>query len=108
MDTKVIVWGGAPRGKHFRHFSHWDDNGTMWTFIDGLTSWSGSEGTCSWQDYEFPWIEHDGGPQPFPDNVMIEVAFRDGVHSEYTCGGVDWYHDGGDSDVMKYRIHVEV
>ena len=45
IDTKVLVWSKdnpftiSPT-KYKRHFSHFDEDGNMWCFMGGSTSWS--------------------------------------------------------------------
>lgn len=53
VDTKVIVWNDNTSRKHNEYFSHFDDTGRIYTFIDGRTSWSnGGRYKPSWDFWE--------------------------------------------------------
>ena len=50
VDTKVLVWGlGTQKLK--RYLSHFDKFGTIWTFDNGKTSWSG-DAVTPWTNWE--------------------------------------------------------
>jgi hypothetical protein len=51
------------------------------------------------------WIEWKGGPMPVHGDTVVVVRFR-GSDNEYerdACS-LDWYHMGGISDIIAYRI----
>ena len=52
------------------------------------------------------WVEWDGGKQPVGDEVVVEVALRDGHKFKQKAGAVDWTRDfdRGKGDVMEYRV----
>lgn len=49
VDTKVVVWDDKLKCK--RYFSHFDEDGTIYCFQDGATSWS-STYTDAWSSWE--------------------------------------------------------
>lgn len=54
------------------------------------------------------WIKWNGGECPVEGDVLVEAKFRDGEES-YERKARDWYwdHDGGDIDIIAYRLHEE-
>ena len=61
-----------------------------------------------------PWIEHGGGPNPAPGQ-MVAVEFRPGWQTAFRVPGGknpdcdhseiwSWYHDGELDDIIRYRI----
>ena len=49
VDAKVVVWDNGGQ-KFKRHFSHFE-NGTLYAFDDGRTSWAGGA-TSPWRNWE--------------------------------------------------------
>lgn len=58
LDTKVLVWmDDDSNNKHRRHFSHFDEDGNIYCFNGGVTSWTDKGiDTFSWDNYE---VVHD-------------------------------------------------
>lgn len=53
IDTRVVVWDNSNTTKQNRYFSHFDDTGRIYTFIDGRTSWSNNNSYIpSWDFWE--------------------------------------------------------
>ena len=54
VDTKVIVWDDGNQEKHRMHFHSFDDVGYIYTWADGLTSFTTKEyvGWDNWELYE--------------------------------------------------------
>lgn len=50
VDTKVVVWHDDG-SKYRRHFSHFSEDGVLYAFIGGLTSFSGKDGTTAWNNW---------------------------------------------------------
>jgi len=61
------------------------------------------------------WLDHDGSGLPIPYSAFVQVQFRgdrDTRAAERACGGVSlpaysyggWEHDGGDADVVRFRL----
>lgn len=52
------------------------------------------------------WIEWNGGKCPVPKGVLIDLKLRGGNEweSNNAPGFGDWRHDGGDSDIIAYRL----
>ena len=54
------------------------------------------------------WIEWTGGEQPVDDEVVVDIVMRVGSLEEQTAGVVDWANDGGNSDVIGYRVLYDI
>lgn len=51
IDTKVIVWDEDRDKKHKRYFSHFDENGNIYCFSYGKTSWT-KDYIVMWRNWE--------------------------------------------------------
>lgn len=51
VDTKVIVWDTEFGKKYKRYFSHFDEEGRIYCFDGGSTSWN-EEGVVRWKHWE--------------------------------------------------------
>lgn len=52
VDTKVLVWNDNPNRKFNSYFSHFDENGSIYAFSGGRTSWSAKGVTSDWNHWE--------------------------------------------------------
>jgi len=52
VNTKVLVWGVDENYKYRRYFSHFGDNGEIYCFSGGATSWSSDGFTSTWENRE--------------------------------------------------------
>jgi len=52
IDTKVIVWDMDKNYKYKRHFSHFKNDGKIYCFQDGATSWSSDGSVTGWTNWE--------------------------------------------------------
>lgn len=50
------------------------------------------------------WIEWKGGECPVPWGVRVEVTFRDDTRCGRRAPGWNWTHDGGQDDIVAYRV----
>jgi hypothetical protein len=50
------------------------------------------------------WKRHRGGKQPVADDVVVEYKLRGGYTDTWSARSLSWSHEGGEGDVMQYRI----
>lgn len=55
-------------------------------------------------DEDEGWIEWGGGAMPESLTSCVEVILRDGATIEGRIINFCWHHDGGDGDIVKYRV----
>ncbi len=54
------------------------------------------------------WLPWNGGECPVGGDTLVDVGFKDGDTNLRQSGGDwEWYHDGRDDDIIKYRIVSE-
>lgn len=57
------------------------------------------------------WIEWSGGECPVPPTTDVDVQLRNGemtireANGDSLAGDWNWDHDGGDGDIIRYRVH---
>lgn len=55
-----------------------------------------------------PWIEWKGGKCPLNPTVLHQRRYRDGAEGGWTttrnAGPLQWKHDGGNADIVAYRL----
>jgi hypothetical protein len=53
VDTKVLVWDNGKTVKERRYFSHFDKNGNIYCFNNGVTGWIAKNATTiRWDNWE--------------------------------------------------------
>jgi len=59
VDTKVLVWNDNGNIKYKRHFSHFDENGKIYCFLQGTSSFTANNARfyMSWDNCEV--VEND-------------------------------------------------
>lgn len=52
----------------------------------------------------FTWL--GGSPLPAPPGTKVQVKYRDGTtsHPGNLIGALDWSHDGGDCDIVAFKL----
>lgn len=61
-------------------------------------------------DWAHDWIEWKGGEPPVEANTKIVVRLRRGVEEYGSAfsleifGHLNWEHDGGTNDIVRYRV----